>query len=85
MVGRRLIRHHFLICDTDAGNVRFNFPPILSISILEPGMYLGLTNKVLSFEEVFGVRKRETQFKMDQKEEEFIHRIYPYSRRVIAA
>jgi hypothetical protein len=48
-------------------------------------MYLGLTNKVLSFEEVFGVRKRETQFKMDQKEEEFIHRIYPYSRRVIAA
>jgi hypothetical protein len=50
-----------------------------------PGMYLGLTNKVLNFEEVFGVRKRETQFKMDQKEEDFIHRIYPYSRRVIAA
>ena len=50
-----------------------------------PAMYLGLTKKVLSFEEVFGVRKRETQFKMDQKEEEFIHRIYPYSRRVIAA
>ena len=50
-----------------------------------PGMYLGLTNKILSFEEVFGVRKRETQFKMDQKEKEFIQRIYPYSRRVIAA
>jgi hypothetical protein len=30
-------------------------------------MYLGLTNKVLSFGEVFGVRKRETQIKMDQK------------------
>ena len=50
-----------------------------------PAMYLDLTKKVLSFEEVFGVRKRETQFKMDQKEEEFIRRIYPYSRRVIAA
>ena len=50
-----------------------------------PAMYLGLTKKVLSFEEVFGVRKRETQFNMDQKEKEFIHRIYPYSRRVITA
>ena len=70
-------------CPDEENNRSIKFDP--HAHEWSPGMYLGLTNKILSFEEVFGVRKRETQIKMDQKEKEFIHRIYPYSRRVIAA
>jgi hypothetical protein len=47
-------------------------------------MYVGVANKVLSFEEVFGVRKLKSQVRMDQKECEFMNRSYPFSRQKIA-
>jgi hypothetical protein len=50
-----------------------------------PAMYLGLAKKVLNFEEVFGVRKSKTQFRLDEKENNFMSRKYPYSRQKIVA
>lgn len=50
-----------------------------------PAMYVGVAKKILSFEEVFGVRKLKSQVRLDQKETEFIERIYPYSRQKIVA
>lgn len=50
-----------------------------------PAMYVGVVEKVLSFEEVFGVRKLKTQVRMDEREEAFMKRSYPYSRQIIAA
>jgi transposase-like protein len=50
-----------------------------------PAMYVGVANKVLSFEEVFGVRKLKSQVRLDQKESEFMNRSYPFSRQKIAA
>jgi transposase-like protein len=49
-----------------------------------PAMYVGVANKVLSFSEIFGVRKLSTQVKLDSREKEFIQRHYPYSRQNIA-
>jgi hypothetical protein len=48
-------------------------------------MYVGVANKVLNFEEVFGVRKIKTQVRLDQKESDFMNRSYPFSRQRIAA
>jgi transposase-like protein len=50
-----------------------------------PAMYLGLTEKVLSFEDVFGVRKLKSQVKLSERDEQFLGRVYPYSRQKIAA
>ena len=50
-----------------------------------PAMYVGVAEKVMNFEEVFGVRKLNSQVKLDSREEAFVRRIYPYSRQVIAA
>lgn len=50
-----------------------------------PAMYVGVAEKVLSFEEVFGVRKVATQVRLDDKEISFLNRSYPFSRQVIAA
>ncbi len=50
-----------------------------------PAMYLGVTDRVLSFREVFGVRKHKTQIRLDSREVDFINRHYPYSRQIIAA
>jgi DNA-binding Lrp family transcriptional regulator len=50
-----------------------------------PAMYLKLTKKVLNFDEVFGVRKLKSQFKLNDYDEKFLSRIYPYSRQNIAA
>jgi hypothetical protein len=49
-----------------------------------PAMYVGVANKVLSFEEVFGIRKLKSQVRLDQKECEFMNRSYPFSRQKIA-
>ena len=49
-----------------------------------PAMYVGVANKVLKFNEVFGIRKLKSQIKLDQREEAFINRNYPYSRQKIA-
>ena len=48
-----------------------------------PAMYVGVAKKVLSFEEVFGTRKLKTQIQLDQKEDAFINRLYPFSRQKI--
>jgi hypothetical protein len=48
-------------------------------------MYVGVAKKVLSFEEIFGVRKLKTQIKLDEREVAFITRSYPYSRQKIVA
>jgi len=49
-----------------------------------PAMYVGVAEKILSFDEVFGVRKTKYQSKLDLREEAFINRHYPFSRQVIA-
>lgn len=49
-----------------------------------PAMYLGITKKVLSFEEVFGVRKFDTQVELDERERKFMRREYDFSRQKIA-
>jgi hypothetical protein len=48
-------------------------------------MYLKITEKILNFEDIFGVRKLKTQLVLDQREKDFVARHYPYSRQVIAA
>jgi len=50
-----------------------------------PAMYLKITEKILNFEDIFGVRKLKTQLVLDQREKDFVARHYPYSRQVIAA
>ncbi len=50
-----------------------------------PAMYVGVASKVLSFDDVFGVRKLKTQLRLDQKEREFMNRSYPFSRQKIVA
>lgn len=50
-----------------------------------PAMYLGVTRKILNFEDVFQSRKLPTQFQLDLEEENFVKRHYPYSRVKIAA
>jgi hypothetical protein len=50
-----------------------------------PAMYVGVAEKVLSFSEVFGVRKLASQVRLDEREVNFVNRVYPYSRQVIAA
>lgn len=49
-----------------------------------PAMYLGLSVKVMTFEEIFAVRKLRTQVELDQREENFLNRHYHYSRQKIA-
>lgn len=50
-----------------------------------PAMYIKLADRVMSFEDVFGVRKLRTQVKLSEKETQFLNRDYPFSRQKIAA
>ena len=50
-----------------------------------PAMYLGISKKVMSFDEVFGVRKFVSQVKLDEREMKFIRREYEFSRQKIAS
>ena len=50
-----------------------------------PAMYVGVAEKILSFEDVFGTRKYATQVRLDEKERDFMKRIYPFTRQNIAA
>ena len=50
-----------------------------------PAMYIGMAGKVLTFAEVFGVRKLKSQSRLDNKELEFMNRSYPFSRQKIVA
>ncbi len=49
-----------------------------------PAMYVGVANKILDFDEIFGTRKLKTQIDLDTKEKQFVGRIYPYSRNKMA-
>jgi transposase-like protein len=49
-----------------------------------PAMYLGVVDKVLGFDEVFQVRRKASQMRLDSREVSFVKRIYPYSRQKIA-
>ena len=49
-----------------------------------PAMYVGVAQKVLSFEEIFGVRNVKTQVKLDSREENFFNRVYRFSRQKMA-
>jgi transposase-like protein len=50
-----------------------------------PAMYLGLSCKIMTFDDVFGMRKFDDQVRLDEKEKAFMNRFYPFSRHVIAA
>ena len=50
-----------------------------------PAMYVGAAEKILSFQEIFGVRRLNTQIKLDDREIAFMNRAYSYSRQKIAA
>jgi transposase-like protein len=50
-----------------------------------PAMYIGVANKVLSFNEIFGVRNLKSRVRLDQKEKAFFDRSYPFSRQKIVA
>lgn len=50
-----------------------------------PGMYVGVVQKILSFNEIFGTRKLKTQVRLDEKEKQFVGRVYPFSRQIITA
>lgn len=50
-----------------------------------PGMYVGVADHVMEFSEIFGVRKMKSQVRLDQRENDFLRRSYPFSRQTIAA
>lgn len=50
-----------------------------------PAMYVGVAEKVLSFEDIFGVRKLKSQVRLDSREKAFFNREYPFSRQKIVA
>lgn len=50
-----------------------------------PAMYVGVTNKILQFDEIFSIRKKKSQISLDEKEIAFLGRSYPFSRQVIAS
>lgn len=50
-----------------------------------PAMYVGVADRVLKFEEIYGMRRLRTQIYLDSKEIDFINRNYPFSRHKIAA
>lgn len=49
-----------------------------------PAMYVGVSCKILSFKEIFGVRRFRSQVRLDAKEVQFMNRSYPFSRNKIA-
>lgn len=50
-----------------------------------PGMYVGVTNRVLQFKDVFDVRRLKSQVNLDERETDFFERVYPFSRQTIIA
>jgi hypothetical protein len=48
-----------------------------------PAMYVGASDRVLKFVDIYRVRRLRTQIHLDEREESFWKRIYPYSRQKI--
>lgn len=49
-----------------------------------PAMYLKITDRILEFNDVFGERRLRSHFKLDERENDFLNRHYPYSRQKMA-
>jgi transposase-like protein len=52
--------------------------------IWSPAMYLGLTKKVLNFEDIFQTRILSTQVKLKENQKIIVERNFPFSRRKIS-
>jgi len=49
-----------------------------------PAMYLKITDRILHFNDIFGKRMMRSHFHFDERENNFLDRYYPYSRRKMA-
>lgn len=49
-----------------------------------PAMYLKIVDRLLGFGDVFGVRRLRSHFKLDERENNFLDRHYPFSRQKMA-
>ena len=49
-----------------------------------PAMYIGVSERVLEFKDIYNIRRLRTQIYLDEREECFWRRIYPYSRQKIS-
>ena len=49
-----------------------------------PAMYLKIVDKILDFEEIFNIRRLRSHFKLDERENDFLDRHYPFSRQKMA-
>jgi len=47
-------------------------------------MYLKIVDRILEFSDVFGQRRVRTHFKLDERENNFLDRHYPFSRQKMA-
>lgn len=52
--------------------------------VWSPAMYLKMVDKILEFNDVFGKRRTRTHYKLDERENDFLDRFYPYSRQKMA-
>ena len=59
--------------------------PINHLHSLYRHFFSSQKRKILSFDNIFGIRKLPTQIDLDEREVNFVNRFYPYSRQVIAA
>ncbi len=49
-----------------------------------PAMYLKIVDRLLVFEDVFGIRRLRSHFILDRRENDFLDRHYPFSRQKMA-
>lgn len=49
-----------------------------------PAMYLKIVDRILEFSDVFGQRRIRTHFRLDERENNFLDRHYPFSRQKMA-
>ncbi len=50
-----------------------------------PAMYVGVVDKILSFADIYGIRRTAAQVKLDEREKAFLERRYEFSRQKIVA
>lgn len=55
----------------------------LDAGVKSPAMYLGLSSRLLEFDDIFHKRRFETHYKLDQEDVRFMERDYGFSRRTI--
>lgn len=52
--------------------------------IWSPAMYLKIVDRLLDFEDIFSKRRVRSHFSLDERENDFLDRHYPYSRQKMA-